>query len=364
MAKRSTKAKKPSDEQPPLHMIIEKGRLVPAFPFDFERLDSYRNGTKVLVWTAFDGDRPLVRRWWATIGNYIKNTDLPWGDRETASAAIKLALAMVVPFKMPSGTWSQYPRSLNDLDDAELEGKIREMEQLLYDLTGVDVEALRREVGSLGDEPFETNQPANDAGDETLAGKASSPEVGSEESTSAGPDVPTPAGTGATEQPETATEQRANVLSQREGQSSSEPPEQQRDTLGVTAGETAPQSEPASGGPAPVDEVEAREEPSASSTGDLSAEDRVWLKQGAKMMLACLPAHDPESYRVLIVQLKNIRAIMPNGISDAALSKMEVIRLHCTAVCKGEIDLDKTLVARTAMASLAEVEPDKVKVRQ
>ena len=147
MAKRSTKMKKPSDEQPALHMIIEKGHLVPAFPLDYERLDSYRNGTKMLVWMSTDGDRPLVRRWFATIGNYIKHTQLPWRDKETASAAIKLLLAMVVPFKLPSKQWSQYPRSLNDLDDAELEIKILKMEQLLYDLTGTDVETLRREIG-------------------------------------------------------------------------------------------------------------------------------------------------------------------------------------------------------------------------
>ncbi|WJI43737.1 hypothetical protein NL532_24325 [Mesorhizobium sp. C120A] len=190
MTKRSTKMKKPSDEQPALHMVIEKGHLVPASPFDFERLDSYRNGSKMLVWMSTDGDRPLVRRWWATIGNYIKHTNLPWGDRETASAAIKLALAMVVPFKMPSGQWSQYPRSLNDLDDTELDGAIRQMEQLLFDLTGTDVETLRREAGSFGDEPFEPTQPANDAGEETLA-DASPPEVANEEGTSAEPhDVP------------------------------------------------------------------------------------------------------------------------------------------------------------------------------
>lgn len=344
MAKRSTKMKKPSDEQPALHMIIEKGRLVPAFPLDYERLDSYRNGTKMLVWMATDGDRPLVRRWWATIGNYIKHTDLPWGDRETASAAIKLALAMVVPFKMPSGQWSQYPRSLNDLDDAELDGKIREMEQLLFDLTGTDVETLRREAGSLGDEPFETTQPANDAGEETLAGEVVPP-IASEEGTGAGqaPSPTLPTGTGATD-------------------SHAEPLAEQDSTVGLAPSEQAeaPDSPGDAGGPAP-DDGGGAESPTAPPPLELSAEDRVWLKQGAKMMLACLPSPDQESYRVLIVQLKAIRQIMPNDISDAALNRMEEIRLHCTAVCKGEVKLDKAFVARTALASLAEVEPDKVK---
>lgn len=357
MAKRSTKMKKPSDEQPALHMIIEKGRLVPAFPLDFERLDSYRDGTKMLVWMATDGGRPLVRRWFATIGNYIKHTQVPWGDRETASAAIKLALAMVVPFKTHSGQWSQYPRSLNDLDDAELEGKILEMEQLFLAMTGVDVEELRR-GGNFGDEPFETSQPANDAGNETLAGDVVPP-IASEEDAGAGQTQShvLPEGTGVTE----TTEQRENVLPQREGQSSSEPPEQQRDTTGVTAGETA-QDSPGESGPAP-DDGGGADTPAAPPPTELSAEERVWLKQGAKMMLACLPSTDPESLRVLITQANSIKMIAPDDPSDATLNRMQDIFLHCKAVCKGEIKLDKAFVARTALASLAEVEPDKVKVR-
>ncbi|TIU62510.1 MAG: hypothetical protein E5W25_26730 [Mesorhizobium sp.] len=81
------------------------------------------------------------------------------------------------------------------------------------------------------------------------------------------------------------------------------------------------------------------------------------------MMLACLPAHDPESLRVLKNQFPGIKAIAPKDISDAALDRMQVIWLHCTAVCKGEIDLDKALVAKTALATLGEVEPEKVKER-
>jgi hypothetical protein len=346
MAKRSTKMKKPSDEQPALHMVIEKGHLVPASPFDFERLDSYRNGAKMLVWMSTDGDRPLVRRWWATIGNYIKHTNLPWSDRETASAAIKLALAMVVPFKMPSGQWSQYPRSLNDLDDTELDGAIRQMEQLLFDLTGTDVETLRREAGSLGDEPFETNPPANDAGEETLAGDAVPP-IASEESTSAGPDTPPAAGTGATDTPETATGRLDDLGSVQDGLKMS------------TDGQLSPGDE---SGPAP-DDGGGADTPAAPPPTELSAEERLWLKQGAKMMLACLPSTDPESMRVLVGQLRLIRDLAPKDVGNACLSRMEVIRLHTTGVCKGQHDLDVSLVAKTALCSVEDVTPDPVKVR-
>jgi hypothetical protein len=348
MAKRSTKVKKPTEEFPPLRGVIEKGTIRPAFAYDAERLDSFRSNANVLVWISFDGDRPLIRKWWAIIGWYLKNTTLPWGDKETASAALKLALTMIEPFQLPSGQWAQYPQSLTKFDDAELEGKIREMQQLLYEITGVDQETMRQNGGSLGDEPFETNPPANDAGDETLAGDAVPP-TASEEGTGAGQTQSPvlPEGTGATDLLETATERLDDLGSVQDGLKMS----------------TDGQPSTGESGPAP-DDGGGAESPAAPPPTELSAEDRVWLKQGAKMMLATLPAHDPESYRVLIVQLKNIRAIMPNGISDAALSRMEVIRLHCTAVCKGEIDLDKVLVARTALARLDEVEPDKVKVRE
>lgn len=380
------------DEAPSLRMVVENGRLVPAFPFDAERVASYRNGAKVIVTLCHDKDRPLVRKWWAILGWYLKNTNLPWSDKETASAAMKIALAMVEPFKMPSGQWAQYPRSLTDIDDAELEVQIVELQQALYDLTGVDQETMRREGGSVGDETFEADQPANDPGDETLAGEhsQSAPTDAGEESTGAGQTPsPPPAGTSATEQPETATEQRENVPSQHEVRpgSTSLGIEQQCDTLGVTAGETAPESQSADKelsaeasppgarpiessasdtdpqpGPQPeADKAEAV--PPLPASADLSDDDRLWLRQGAKMMLACQPKRDQESYRVLIVQLKAIREMIPKGVAQDALAKMEAIRLHCIAVCKGEAELDVDMVARTALTTVEQITPEPVKVR-
>lgn len=146
------KPKKPTDETPVLHCIVENGRLVPAFPFDAERLASYRNGTKVYVWMSTDnGSRRLIRKWWAIINWYVKNTELIWSDSDSASSAIKLALNMIVPFKTAKGIWSFYPRSLVDIDDAALEKSIFAMQQVLTDMTGVDQETARREGNSEGD---------------------------------------------------------------------------------------------------------------------------------------------------------------------------------------------------------------------
>jgi hypothetical protein len=348
MAKRSTKVKKPTEEFPPLRGVIEKGAIRPAFAYDAERLDSFRSNANVLVWISYDGDRPLIRKWWAIIGWYLKNTTLPWGDKETASAAIKLALTMIEPFQLPSGQWAQYPQTLTKFDDAELEIKIREMQQLLYEITGVDQETMRQNGGSLGDEPFETTQPANDAGDETLADGAVPPPA-SEEGAGAGQTQSPvlPDGTGATDLPETATERLDDLGSVQDGLKMS------------TDGQPSPGDE---SGPAP-DDGGGADSPTAPPPTELSPEDRVWLKQGVRMMLACQLAHDQESLRVLVIQLRAIREIIPNGVSDAALKRMEAARLHAMAVCKGQAELDKTFMATTALARLDEVEPEPVKVR-
>lgn len=53
---------------PALRMTIDSGRLIPAGPFDQERLNSYRRGTVVFVRFTEEKDRVLVRKWWAVIG--------------------------------------------------------------------------------------------------------------------------------------------------------------------------------------------------------------------------------------------------------------------------------------------------------
>jgi hypothetical protein len=64
---------------------------------------------------------------------------------------------------------------------------------------------------------------------------------------------------------EQGTTQREHVPSQREGQSSSEPPEQQRDTLGVTGGESAASKSHATGKPGAASSDKAAPAPSIVS---------------------------------------------------------------------------------------------------
>lgn len=146
------KPKRPSDETPVLHCIVENGRLVPAFPYDAERLASFNNGTKVYVWMSTDnGSRRLVRKWWAIINWYVKNTELIWSDSESASNAIKLALNMVSTIKTARGVWFAYPRSLTEINDTALSRNILKMQDLLTQMTGVDQETARREGNNEGD---------------------------------------------------------------------------------------------------------------------------------------------------------------------------------------------------------------------
>ena len=353
MARASKKVKRPAEEFPPLRMVIEKGHLVPAFPLDFERLDSFRNGTQMLVWMASDGDRPLVRKWWAILGWYLKNTTLPWGDKETASAAIKLALAMIEPFKMPSGQWSQYPRSLTDIDDAELEDKIREMQQLLYELTGVDQEAMRREGGSEGDEHFETTPPAadNDAGSATSVASPSDVATSLPDDTSQAP----------------SGEVLADSTPISEASSSAGNPAPDTHATGAAATHSHSEGELDAGNPAgaPSDSGSAEPDLGAAATTSpaaaLSVEDRQWLSDGARMMLGAQPEPSAEAKDVLFRQVKGIITLMPKTASADARSRMEAVKQHCMAVCRGDVELDVPLVARTALSTVAEIMPPPVK---
>jgi hypothetical protein len=150
---------------PPFHMMIEGGRLVPASPFDAERLDSYRNGTKVKVQITDEKDRPLIRKWWAILGMAIKQCETPWQTKDQASEAIKLALGYVTPFKTINGQWGYTPIHLTELSDREMEEIFEQMMGLLHKITGVDPETLRKEAPHTGADQWPPEEPGDD--DET-----------------------------------------------------------------------------------------------------------------------------------------------------------------------------------------------------
>ena len=157
---------------PALRMIVDGGRLTPATPFDAERLNSYRRGTVVFCKFTEEKDRVLVRKWFAVLGLVIKQCNTPWKNKEEAHEAIKLALGIVNLSKTVSGQWMQYPKSLTELADPELQEALDQMIELLSRMTGVDVETLRKEAADVGREIEQPNsdelsppssEPADDA---------------------------------------------------------------------------------------------------------------------------------------------------------------------------------------------------------
>lgn len=165
-------------DAPPLRMIVETGpRLAPANASDAERLDTYRIGSHVNVVFTRNGSRVMERKWWAVLGLVVSQCNVPWKTKEQASEAVKLALGIVNLTKTVGGAWLQYPKSLTELDDAELDQAVIEMMDLITKLTGIDPETLRKETADVGRD--ETEQP-----------EASSPDTPSSGSEASGDDDP------------------------------------------------------------------------------------------------------------------------------------------------------------------------------
>lgn len=137
-------------ETPPFKMVVENGRLVPATPYDQERLDSYRRGTTVNVVLTRSEQRIGEKKWHAAVNRAVKNCKTPWTNAEAASRALKLALGLVEPSKTISGAWMQYPLSLKALDDIELEEAVEQMFGILHRITGVDPEEWRKQTAHVG----------------------------------------------------------------------------------------------------------------------------------------------------------------------------------------------------------------------
>ncbi len=137
---------------PPLKMKVERGRLVPATADDAERLDSYRVGSTVSVRFTADRMRPIERKYRAILGKVIKECKTPWSNAEAAHQALKLACGYVNVGRTMSGEFMQWPRSLVDFDDKEMEDYFESVLSLLHSMTGVDPETLRNETADVADD--------------------------------------------------------------------------------------------------------------------------------------------------------------------------------------------------------------------
>jgi hypothetical protein len=162
MAKRV--AKKAANDVPPLYMTVSKnGHLVPAAEYDFMRVQSYREGTRMVVNILPDGTRPGVRNWWRIIGAACKHDLLHGLTQSQADEAIRGALDMFNPVRMANGKWIEQRMSLNDLTDAELDEKIELLMGLIVAWSGVDLDSLQKAI------PHDPNEFASDVNKEGFA---------------------------------------------------------------------------------------------------------------------------------------------------------------------------------------------------
>lgn len=158
-----------SKDFPALRMTVEGGRLVPATPFDAERINSYRNKSLVLVKLSPPKDRVQIRKWFAILGLVIKQCQTPWDNVDQAHEAIKLALGIVDLSKTITGQFMAVPKSLTELDDPELDEAVLQMIDLLSRLTGVDVATLRKEAADVGQAIADEEQANTDDADRPAA---------------------------------------------------------------------------------------------------------------------------------------------------------------------------------------------------
>lgn len=172
-------------EPPPFKMVIERGKLIPATPYDAERLDSYRNGVRVNVRFTEDRDRVMVRKWWAVIGRAVKECKTPWQNKEQASEAIKLALGIVNLSKTVGGDFMAYPKSLTELDDPELTEAVERMIDVIYNVTGVDASVWRKHVENIRDDETPSDAPPSNG-----QGSDGSPEPNEPQTVAAAPSEP------------------------------------------------------------------------------------------------------------------------------------------------------------------------------
>jgi hypothetical protein len=161
---------------PPFVMTVERGpRLVPATASDAERLSTWRTGSQVNVQFVRNGSRVMERKWWAVLGLVVDRCNVPWKTKEQASEAVKLALGIVNLTKTVAGAWMQYPKSLTELDDPELDAAVRDMMDLVQQMTGIDPETLRRETADVGEdehEPASASSPSESSAVESMGNPA------------------------------------------------------------------------------------------------------------------------------------------------------------------------------------------------
>lgn len=284
-------------ETPSFRMIVQDGHLVPAAAWDQERLSTYRNRSTVNVHITQQKNRKLERKYWSILGRVVAQCPVHQRTAEDLHKAIRLKLGIVDAYWTIDGRLRVEVKSTSTMEDQEYTAFYEEAMALLEDITGVNPETLSAESADVGeDEDPET------------------------------PVAPHAAGEGSDGDPQ-ATPPATHVVA-------AEP------SLSPESGEEA-------GTP------EAREEPDAApASNSLSADDRTWLIQTAKMLWAATGVGEQD---VLKNQMAGIREnLTPATISKAVRDKANAVNAKCKLVCFGEASAADTLAL---IAGIAGCEP-------
>lgn len=324
MARASRSTKKAKDDAPPLIVVVENGRLVPKYPADAERLASYTNGATLEVTVSRGGKRIQHNIWYALLGGAVKTGRSPWDSIEAADTACRLALDMTELSQTVGGQFMLYPASLWSFTDKELDEKIELLKAIIYRVTGVDPNEFRKHYGHDGTEGFRSPS-------------SQTPEDGASSGVEA-----TPLDAGAPTDPEGS---RSQAMTPVEPEGSGSEPASHPDA----AASPASQEETAGASAAPA-------------AGELSEQDREWLKLTAKMLVAATGPGEPS---VLAAQVQGIMAHhtprTPDGkaaISKAAMKIAQDINLLCREVAESKNGtLDMKLIGQMVGLTVAELRP-------
>jgi len=164
-------------DMPTLEFTVERGRLVPAGPYEAEVLNTYRPGSKLTITLHQKRSLPLLKKYWAVMRDVVDQCKTPWNSPDEASDAIKLALGVTDIGKTVKGQWFIRPGSIafTSMDEAAFREYFEKAMAILAEVTGIDPAELRQRYSHIAeaDNSQSSDTPADDNGSD---GKSPSPE--------------------------------------------------------------------------------------------------------------------------------------------------------------------------------------------
>lgn len=140
-------------DMPSLEFAIERGRLVPAGPYEAEVLDTYRPGSTLTVTLHQKRSLPLLKKYWAVMRDVVDNCKTPWNSPDEASDALKLALGVTDIGKTVKGQWFIRPGSIafTSMDEAAFRDYFEKAMAILAEVSGIDPDELRDRYSHLAE---------------------------------------------------------------------------------------------------------------------------------------------------------------------------------------------------------------------